>query len=288
MHRVDFRTRDFDRVLYHTRLFQRESSPVAATPGTAIHFRGPELRRMKAEELYDSLLVLSHGNVDDNINETLEERWNTHRKHTLKIINGTPGELLAMDKIVDAAEKKRIEYQRASRELQTELRNAAQEGNTRKANQLRKRIAQLRNDYKETQRAITMNRYPGRATRTSPNMRASEYPTPFRGDHLVRQFGGSDRLTPEAGDTHASTPQALTLLNGQIAMSTDSKKSKVFEAIAEITSPETRLDYLFLAFYGSRPTPEEQQEFLPLASDKEAIFTLARAMLTSKRFLFIQ
>ena len=154
--------------------------------------------------------------------------------------------------------------------------------------QLRERIAQLRSDFKGTQRMVSMTRYPGRGAKTRPNMRASEYPTPFKGDHLVRQFGGSDRQIPEAGDTQASTPQALTLLNGEIARSTDSRKSKVFEAIAEITSPETRLEYLFLAFYGSRPTPEEQQEFLPLASDKDAIFTLARAMLTSKRFLFVQ
>jgi hypothetical protein len=133
-----------------------------------------------------------------------------------------------------------------------------------------------------------VNRYPGRNAKTKPNMRASEYPTPFKGDHLVRQFGGSDRLTPEAGDTLASTPQALTLLNGQVARSADDRKSKVFEAISEITNPETRLEYLFLAFYSSRPTAAEQEELLPLASDKDAIFTLARAMLTSKRFLFVQ
>jgi len=135
---------------------------------------------------------------------------------------------------------------------------------------------------------MAMNRYPGRKARAEHNMRASEHPTPFKGNHIVRQFGGSDRNTTEAAHTHASVPQALTLLNGDVAKSAQNRKSKIFEALAEITNPEMRLEYLFLAFYASRPTAEEKEEFLPLAQDAKDIFTLARAMLTSKRFLFVQ
>ena len=288
MHHVDFRTRDFDRVLFHTQLFQRESNPVAATPGTVLHFRGPELRRMKAEELHDSLLVLAYGNVDDNINESLEKRWNMHQESVLEVINATPRELLALDEIADAAEQARIDYQRRTRQAQTDLREAVQKKDHKTAAKIRRRLNEMRTAYRAQQQKYIQKRYPGRNSKARRNMRASEYPTPFKGNHFVRQFGGSDRLTPEAGDTFASTPQALTLLNGQIARSTDNRKSKVFEAIAEITSPETRLEYLFLAFYGTRPTAAEQQELLPLASHKDAIFTLARAMLTSKRYLFVQ
>ena len=86
----------------------------------------------------------------------------------------------------------------------------------------------------------------------------------------------------------ASVPQALTLLNGQIANSAENRKSKIFEALSEITNPEMRLEYLFLAFYSSRPTAQEKEEFLPLAGNAKDLFTLARAMLTSKRYLFMQ
>ena len=81
---------------------------------------------------------------------------------------------------------------------------------------------------------------------------------------------------------------ALTLLNGQVAASTENRKSKVFEALAELPTAERRLEYLFLAFYSSRPTEEEKEQLLPLAENREDIFTLARAMLTSKRYLFVQ
>lgn len=49
-----------------------------------------------------------------------------------------------------------------------------------------------------------------------------------------------------------------------------------------------RLEYLFLAFYASRPTEDEKEQFLPLAENMKDLFTLARAMLTSKRYLFVQ
>ena len=134
---------------------------------------------------------------------------------------------------------------------------------------------------------VVMSRSSGGA-RASINMRASEHPSPFKAGHVVRQFGGSDRNTPEAAHTDATIPQALTLLNGQVAASTENRRSKVFEALAEITTPEQRLEYLFLAFYSSRPSEAEKKEFLPLARDRDDIFTLARAMLTSKRYLFVQ
>ena len=69
---VGYRTRDFERILYHTELFQRQVSPVEATPGTDYDFIGPQLRRMSAEELYDSFTVLAFGNTDDKVNTGLE------------------------------------------------------------------------------------------------------------------------------------------------------------------------------------------------------------------------
>ncbi|MDP7657391.1 MAG: DUF1553 domain-containing protein, partial [Roseibacillus sp.] len=136
--------------------------------------------------------------------------------------------------------------------------------------------------------SVVMNRGSGGGARAAINMRASEHPSPFKPTHVVRQFGGSDRNTPEAAHTDATVPQALTLLNGQVAASTENRKSKVFEALAEITNPEQRLEYLFLAFYASRPSEAEKKDLLPLAEDRDDIFTLARAMLTSKRYLFVQ
>ncbi|NNM30580.1 MAG: DUF1553 domain-containing protein, partial [Akkermansiaceae bacterium] len=291
MKAVKYRTRDFDRILFHSRLFQREVSPKEATPGTEYAFVGPQLRRLKAEELYDSLTVLAFGNTDDNINTTLEEKWNEHRKKILNILDYSPKELIAAGELATKAEKERRDFQDKSRNLRFAIQKASKAGNSKEVAKLRREETALRSAYRdrrETMMSSVPDRYTGRNAKARINMRASEHPTPFRGDHLVRQFGGSDRNIPESAHTSASVPQALTLLNGQIANSAENRKSKVFEALSEITSAESRLDYLFLAFFASKPTEAEKEQFLPLASNREDIFTLARAMLTSNRFLFVQ
>ena len=290
MARVDYRTRDFERILYHTRIFQRAASLEEITPGTVLAFQGPELRRMRAEEMHDSLLVLTYGNVDDKINENLADKWTAYRKSILELLSATPAELISLDKKLDAAEANKRAYQKESANLNLELRKANEAKNRKEANRIRQTLAKKRREYTQERNALSAMsmRNIGRGARAQRNMRASEYPTPFRGDHLVRQFGGSDRIIPEAAADHASIPQALTLLNGNIATTTENRNSKIFEALAEIANAETRLDYLFLAFYSAYPTAEERETFGALANDKDELFTLSRAMLTSKRFLFVQ
>ena len=289
---VGYRTRDFERILYHTKLFQRQVSPVESTPGTDYHFVGPQLRRMSAEELYDSFTVLSFGNTDDNINTGLEYIWKTFQSDVDALLNLSASKLIESSRDAKEMDDQRRVYQRKNREIQIAINKAKAAGNTREEQRLKRQQRQLRENGRKMQEGMVgmsaVTNRSSRGSRAEINMRASEHPSPFRAGSMVRQFGGSDRNSPEAAHTDATIPQALTLLNGQVAASTESRRSKVFEALAEITSPEQRLDYLFLAFYSSRPSAAEKKELLPLAEDREDIFMLARAMLTSKRYLFVQ
>lgn len=289
---VGYRTRDFERILYHTKLFQRQVSPVESTPGTDYHFVGPQLRRMSAEELYDSFTVLSFGNTDDNINTGLEYKWKTYQSDVDALLNLSASKLIESSREAKEMDDQRRVYQRKNREIQIAINKAKAAGNTREEQRLKRQQRQLRENGRKMQEGMVgmsaVTNRSSRGSRAEINMRASEHPSPFRAGSMVRQFGGSDRNSPEAAHTDATIPQALTLLNGQIAASTESRRSKVFEALAEITNPEQRLDYLFLAFYSSRPSAAEKKELLPLAEDREDIFMLARAMLTSKRYLFVQ
>ena len=289
---VGYRTRDFERILYHTKLFQRQVSPVESTPGTDYHFVGPQLRRMSAEELYDSFTVLSFGNTDDNINTGLEYKWKTYQSDVDALLNLSASKLIESSRDAKEMDDQRRVYQRKNREIQIAINKAKAAGNTREEQRLKRQQRQLRENGRKMQEGMVgmsaVTNRSSRGSRAEINMRASEHPSPFRAGSMVRQFGGSDRNSPEAAHTDATIPQALTLLNGQVAASTESRRSKVFEALAEITNPEQRLDYLFLAFYSSRPSAAEKKELLPLAEDREDIFMLARAMLTSKRYLFVQ
>lgn len=289
---VGYRTRDFERILYHTKLFQRQVSPVEATPGTDYDFIGPQLRRMSAEELYDSFTVLAFGNTDDKVNTGLEYKWKNYQSDVDALLNLSASKLIESSQEAQEMDDQRRIYQRKNREIQIAITKAKAAGNIQEERRLKRQQTQLRANGRKKQESMTgmsaVTNRSSRAGRAAVNMRASEHPSPFSPGSMVRQFGGSDRNSPEAAHTDATIPQALTLLNGQAAAGTENRRSKTFEALAEITNPEQRLEYLFLAFYSCRPSAAEKKDLLPLAEDREDIFTLARAMLTSKRYLFVQ
>ena len=63
MKRLDFNLKEFLRILYNTKTYQREASS-RGDLASGYHFPGPVLRRMTAEQLWDSLLTLAVHNPD--------------------------------------------------------------------------------------------------------------------------------------------------------------------------------------------------------------------------------
>lgn len=56
---IDYDTKEFQRILYNTKTYQRQASTTAPAPDAPYHFAGPVLRRMTAEQVWDSLLTLA-------------------------------------------------------------------------------------------------------------------------------------------------------------------------------------------------------------------------------------
>ncbi len=61
--------KSFLRILYNTDTYQRAATTQEVQLGETYHFTGPVLRRMSAEQVWDSLVTLSRGNVDDAVDE---------------------------------------------------------------------------------------------------------------------------------------------------------------------------------------------------------------------------
>lgn len=59
MKRVDYDLKEFLRILYNTKTYQRAATYEELEPEVAYHFPGPVLRRMTAEQVWDSLLTLT-------------------------------------------------------------------------------------------------------------------------------------------------------------------------------------------------------------------------------------
>ena len=61
--------KSFLRVLYNTDTYQRAATTQEVALGETCHFTGPILRRMSAEQIWDSFVTLSKGNVDDTVDD---------------------------------------------------------------------------------------------------------------------------------------------------------------------------------------------------------------------------
>jgi hypothetical protein len=57
--KTDFDLKEYQRIIFKTKTYQRQSSPTEPTAGEPYHFPGPVLRRMTAEQAWDSLLTMA-------------------------------------------------------------------------------------------------------------------------------------------------------------------------------------------------------------------------------------
>ncbi len=299
---VDYDLRQFSRILFLTKLFQRECDPVEPEPGVPHLVRGPALQRMSAEQLYDSILVLGRGTVDDSPLAANARKWEAYTASIGKLLGSGSGELVALGKATSAAEKAYLDARSETRRLRNVLVD------TRDAAERTKLSAQMR----EAQRTAEENRKlsdplanltgggmsmtmmedggkdaRGREGNERNQARASELPSPFNPGTLVREFGGSDRTTPSAGNTVPTVPQALALLNDPATDIIGGKRSVLQQRLSQLTKPEERLEVVFLRVYSRPPTTAEKERFLPMAEDAAGLRNLTRAMVTSNRFIFV-
>lgn len=302
MKATDYDIAQFLRILYHTRLFQQEVAPDEPEMGQPFHFSGPVLRRLSAEEIRDSFITLNAGNVDDNRNYGLTEAWSRYSDAYHILMDATPRQIKQVANAGDAAEKARRAAQAKASELRTKIRTAKEAGQLG-------RVAKLAQEIRDVQQSTRKQGYLNAegneflakvapaVSRRSPRpkqshkvfeMRASELPSPARGNTLTHEFGASDRETPSASHTKATVPQTLRLLNGLETSLLTSRKTKFSKNFSRLGTPEERLEFLFLALYSAKPTAQEKIAFLPEMKTPETSAVFARAILTSNRFLFVQ
>ncbi|QTN30962.1 DUF1549 domain-containing protein [Akkermansiaceae bacterium] len=296
MKAVDYDLRQFCRILFLTNLFQRECDPTEPQPGTPHLVRGPALQRMSAEQIHDSMVVLTHGEINDSPLDTNESRWESYTQSVAKLMSADSRDLLVLGESASQAEAAYREARTETRALQAKVAKAGSPEERRKIYQAlvtarNKELAFRRQSDPLSSMGMSMmemdSRSKGKRAGKS-TARASELPAPFNPGTLVREFGGSDRETPSSGDTIPTVPQALALLNDYETDILGDRRSDLAGRLSSLKSPEERLDLIFLLLYSRPPTIAENRRFAPLAKDNESLRELTRAMLTSNRFIFIQ
>ena len=286
---ANYDLRQFLRILYRTRLFQRSCLEEEPDMGVPLAFRGPVLTRMSAEQLHDSFLVLFHGEVDDSSN-TFAKSWDAYRAQVTSLLEAEPKQLMVLGEAAQQGEQLFRAAQSDLRAAQKAIANAdsgeARTKAQRDFQDARRAVVEARRQY-DPFNGMQMGKKAG-AKNGSGDLRASEQPAPFNPGSLVREFGGSDRQTPSSANTEATVPQALALLNNFKTDPLANKKSLLGQALDRCKSPDEKLELLFLTLFSQHPAPQDKQRFLVHAKDPAALRDLTRAMLTSSRFLFIQ
>lgn len=296
-HASDFNTREILRVMFHTMLFQRESYSEELVGGQSYDFRGPLLRRMSAEQLYDSLLTLAKGNVDGDSNEKKLAKWEQFQRETDYMLTASPEFLIKMDDRLDSIEETVRTLQQKAAKMRIEKNKLIESGKQMQANKAQRELDHLYKEIKGVRKsamedqAMEMEMMSNNYNLRVPDKklyRASEMNTPFRAGGFNREFGASDRKTTNAQKTDATIPQALLLLNSEKAHDIAAEKGELAKRILKAGSSSERLDVLFLSIYNRYPSSEDRKQLSSLHRNRQDAQLLAKAMLNSKRFLFIQ
>ncbi|MCB1226382.1 MAG: DUF1549 domain-containing protein [Verrucomicrobiales bacterium] len=140
-----YNLKSYLRVLLNSEVYQRMPSPKGLEPGETYAFTGPLLRRMTAEQLWDSLATLISGDVDAR--SILPDERNAAQLDALgrlsdAISEKTPEQLVASVKALQGTEEG-AKQQRLDA-LSAEMKEAQKAGDKERARKLASELAGLR------------------------------------------------------------------------------------------------------------------------------------------------
>ncbi len=252
MKEVDYSVRDFLRVLYKTRTYQREacyrSPTLTMIDRGEFHFPAPVLRRLSAEQLWDSLVAMS-----------VEEPEAAERR--TRILEGYQ-ELMNVD-------------------WSTMTYPAALEW-TKRYDQLGKSGSMM---------AANRDRR-GRTPAPAVMKRASELPQPGPVGSFLHSFGQSDKKFIENSSRDGTIPQVMLLLNGSLTNRAMAESSQAMVRHArEERDPDEGARVIFLSVLTRYPAPQEREDVENLVRSGPGgtdYSDLIWALLNTREFLFIQ
>ncbi len=135
MKEVNYDLRQFSRVLFQTQLFQRECDPTEPEPGAPHLVRGPALERMTAEQLYDSMLVLTKGEIDDAPFPENANRWESYIVSVEKLITAESRSLLVLGENANRAETEYLALQEQARSMRSRMEDTKGDAERKKLNE---------------------------------------------------------------------------------------------------------------------------------------------------------
>lgn len=285
------------RILYNSKTYQRDVSSQEVVEGETYYFPGPILRRLSAEQLWDSLLAMTIPYLDERKGAT---RSYGRYSNGEELVDMKMDEVLKLAEVEAERRKAQYKFSQATAQLQKDLRVAYRTQDREKIEKLREEVGSIRKEVfgpaMEMQRMRQRSRE--RQRETDPRwagfsrdlVRASEVSSPARPGHFLRQFGQSDRETIENANTEATVPQILTLLNGPMYSQLMNRSSVLYKRLQDAESADEKLEVIFISILNRRPTNEETKITLPQieADPRQGVYDVVWALLNTRQFVFVQ
>ena len=250
---VDYDIKEYLRIILNTRLFQREALREDFKSLEEYTFAGPMVRRMTGEQLWDSLVTLAYNDIDQPARVYLHNQQDyTDIYERYKYMTGE--------------------------EIYADFEMLA-ENNPGNRNFL------------EVIRKTTESYEKPKPIKDRNLVRSSYLPSPAPGGHLIRQFGGSDKLQIDNGNSEPNTTQVLNMLNGFVEKNIIGNKGADFiEMMKTEKSKAKQIENVFLSILGRKPNSRELSDLKGFLddTDENSYKHVAWILLNSHEFMFIQ
>ena len=294
---VGYDLAQFQRILLNTKTAQRQASAREPAADEVYRFPGPVLRRMSAEQIWDSVLTLVLPDLDERLDEPGDRAESIYTNYDnlsnlskdglservgVAVLRYTDPEEFRSAMRRQRAEssrpdtRERGEGQRKARELRRQLTKARRSGNKKDEERVLAEMREVAADYRSRRSAG--------ARRLA---RASDLPSPAPAGHLLRRFGQSDREQIEAAHSDANVPQVLTLLNGFVEQEIMRPESLLMRTIGVAPRSRDKVRVAYLSILNREPTPAEIRMWT-----SEQAKTMSRDMiwtlLNTNEFRFVQ
>lgn len=301
---LEFDMKQFLRVIYNTKTYQANATGHDIANPREYNFNGPIVRRMSAEQIWDSLLTISIPETDqratgssslrgygnsmgeaDSIYERYEELKNMSAEELVamaeKIKNRRGGGQMSMENQSEIQKLKRQERNALAqkrKEFSKQMRKAKRSGDDDKVRELMIMRNEYMSEYQKNRRGSTLKR-------------ASELQSPAPAGHFLREFGQSDREEIENANYDPAVTQVLSMMNGFIETKVASNPNTVLMKNVFSAADGKKINAVYLTMLNRNATRGETKSWVAEAKQgdpKDMLSDLIWVLANSNEFIFIK
>jgi hypothetical protein len=268
---LNYDLKAFQKVLFNTRGYALGTNPTAVDARMPYAFHGRAVRRMTAEQVWDSMATLVVPDLDYRKGRSLDPTARVYGRdlgqNAYEIWQElSKGDIKAMNAWVDRVAKEIGSGRGKSTATMMDASMMA-EGDAKTSEMDPAKWAGYNKDL----------------------LRAAELSSPTPPNHFLRKFGQSSREVIEGGSSDSDVTQVLSLINGHVEKTIiGDSKAVVYKAIDATSSPEEKVKAAFLTILSRQPTPAEMDLMLPEAKKgRDGVKNIIYALLNSNEFIFI-